>query len=161
MRLGYYMRYIVTEERTLDLRILEHALHEQDSAYRLENLQFEPYEAADLGYGDEVYAEIEINRRGDDLFADEVEILLDELDNWEFELDEDRTVQAALRQMVEGARVIVAVRVLFGDNGLEDGIRLLETLWRWMFDAYDGVLQVDYEGYYDGEGLLLALEEEA
>lgn len=157
--MGYYMRFIVTDEHTLDLRVIEHALQERDEAYRLESIQFEPYEAADLGYGEEVYAEIELNRPGDDLFADEVDELVDELANWDFELDEDHQVREVLREMVQGARIIVAVRILFGDNGLEDGIRLVEPLWDWMFKTYEGVLQVDYEGYYDGEGSLLELVE--
>jgi hypothetical protein len=153
------MRFIMTDERLPDLRILEHALWERDPAYHLENVQFEPYEAADLWYGDEVYAEIELNRRGDDLFSDEVDNLIDELDNWDFELDEDRQVQASLREMISGSRLIIAARILFGDNGLEDGIRLAEPLWEWLFSQYEGVLQVDYEGYYDAEGLLLELVE--
>jgi hypothetical protein len=157
--MGYYMRFIVTDERPLDLTTLITGLHQHDTGYRLENVQTTPYESADLRYGDEIYAEIELNRRNDDLFTDEIEILTDELDNWDFELAEDQAVQRSLREMVQTARIIVSVRILFGDNGLEDGIRLVEPLWVWMFNQYEGVLQVDYEGYYDAEGSLLELVE--
>jgi hypothetical protein len=153
------MHYVVTEESdTVTLDAIEAALKAIDPAYALGHRQPAPYEAADLLYKDQVYAEIELNRPGDDLFEDAVAVLIDDLDEFQFDHPEDQKVQQTLREWIQQARLIVGVQIIFGDEGMEPGVALVEPLWDWLFTVVEGVLQVDYEGYYDADGELLVME---
>ncbi|MBC8098031.1 MAG: hypothetical protein H7Y11_01190 [Armatimonadetes bacterium] len=157
--MGYYMRFIVIDAQAaadgLTLDAVEAALQAHDPAYALANRQTIPYTSADLFYRDEVYAELELNQPGDDLFDDEVAELVEELESIIFDHPDDQATQQALAVQMRMAQTILVARVVFGDNALEDGIRHLEPLWAWLFSLEAGVLLVDYEGYYDGQGLLL------
>lgn len=161
--MGYYMRYIVLEPleklqtHPLTLGEIEIALRQLDPEYSVELPQDVVYEMADLNYGGQVYVELEINRPGDDLFADEQAELIDELDSYTFDATEGQAAQAKLRHRLQQASLMVIARIIYGDNGLTDGVRLLEPLWDWLFRMYDGVLQVDYEGYYSAQNVLLEL----
>lgn len=157
--MAYYMHFIVTEDAAaVTLDAIETALRQIDPAYSLGHRQPAPYEAADLLYKDEVYAEIELNRPGDDLFDDAIAVLIDDLDEFEFEHPEDQRIQQTLREWIHQAQMVIGVQIIFGDEGMEPGVALVEPLWDWLFSTVEGVLQVDYEGYYDEEGPLLVME---
>lgn len=158
--MAYYMRFLPEQAAELTLDALEAALQAVNPDYALVNRQYGTYDAADLMFEGEIYAELEINRLGDDLFADEIAELVDELDQWTFDDPEEQQIQASLRQRIGEKQQLVSAMILFGDSGLEDGIQFIEPLWNWLFTQYDGVLQVDYEGYYDRNGLLLDLAED-
>jgi hypothetical protein len=100
------------------------------------------------------------NYPGDDLFEDEVAELLDELNSTELDNPSDHHIQISIQEQLKKARLLLMAQVLFGDNALEDGIRLLNPLWDHLFEHYEGILHIDYEGYYDAQGMLLELIEE-
>jgi len=147
--MGYFMRFIVTDGE-LRLEEVEHALSAVDPPFRLQGHGESRDHSADLYRGDELYGELEVNRPGDDLFEDEIDELLELLEGQEGEAVE--TVETVLR----GATAILAVRVLWQGREVESTLSSLDPLWRWLHDQREGLLQADDEGYYDGDGLVLA-----
>jgi hypothetical protein len=161
------MRFILTTADSADLSFdnFEAVLQAVHPGLALVSRQPAPYAATELLYDGEVYAELEINHKryvtdpatDDDLFADAITILRENLDEYVLEDETDREIQAAIRATLDEAQSLIIATILFGMNGLEDGIRLVDPLWDWLFDQYDGLLYVDLDGYYDGDGLLLEL----
>jgi hypothetical protein len=158
--MAYFMRFLITGDYSPSVDDMRRALAERDPAYELIARQPLPYETLALVHGGEEYAEIDFNRPGDDLFSDEIDDLLEELDETVFETEEDARVRDVVAAHVRKTRLILSAEILFGDNFLEDGIRLIDPLWDWLFEQTDSLLKIDNEGYYDADGLLLALEEE-
>jgi hypothetical protein len=153
------MRFLITSDFSPRVEDIQRMVAERDSAYELITRQPLPYETVVLKYSGEEYAEIDFNRPGDDLFADEIDDLLEELNETVFDTQEDARVRDVVAAQVRETRLILSAEILFGDNFLEDGIRLIDPLWDWLFEQTDGLLKIDNEGYYDADGLLLAIEE--
>ncbi|MBC7351481.1 MAG: hypothetical protein H5U08_03900 [Thermogutta sp.] len=139
--MSYYMRYIVVGEGDVSLSRIETALASRDPRYSLRN--------GKLAYGGRVYGVVEINVPGEDLFEEEREELLEEIEDIPGE--NARKVRQALRK----ARAIIAVQVIFGNCGTEATLQKIDPLWEWLFSTYEGYLQADGEGYYDGTELIL------
>jgi len=149
--MGYYMRYIVKDNRNLDLQLIEDSLRQSDSAYAISSRQTERI-AGDLMHGEEIYAQIEINRPGDGLFEDEIEELL------EFAQDGEGKGKEEVINCLKKARAILVVQVLFQDRETEDALGKIDPLWQWLFENRKGLLQVDGEGYYSGATMILKAE---
>jgi hypothetical protein len=66
--MGYYMRFIVTDEGQVSMSELEASLRGIDPNYSLSRDDGEEKQAH-LYYGEEVYGEIEVNVPGDDLLT--------------------------------------------------------------------------------------------
>jgi hypothetical protein len=128
--------------------MLESILRSLDPQYSIANAQELPRESGDLVYGNEVYGQIEINRSGDSLFEDELEELK------EF-VSEAHGKKKAVLKTLNNARTTVAVQVLWQDRDVEQTSSKIDPLWRWLFSARKGLLQVDGEGYYDSSGMIL------
>ncbi len=158
--MAYFMRFLIPGDFAPSADDLRRALTQADPGYALLSRQPAPYETLALAYQGQEYAEIDFNRPGDDLFADEIDDLLEELDETEFETDEDTRVRDVVAERIRQTRLILSAEILFGDNALEDGIRLIDPLWDWLFEQTDGLLKIDNEGYYDADGPLLTLVEE-
>jgi hypothetical protein len=152
--MGYYMRYIVTDGE-LRLVEIEEALRGTDGAYRLHQHSGTQRQSADLYHGDELYGELEINRPGDGLFEDEIAELREMVEERE-ESDEDGRRRVV--DLLTRATGMLAVRVLWQGRDAEPTLERLDPLWRWLHDRREGLLQADSEGYYDQDGLVLAVE---
>lgn len=150
--MGYYMRYMVTDG---DLRIeeLQQALAAVDPAYRLE-IHAEPRNnSGDLYYGDQLYAEVEVNRPGDELFEDEIDELLEVVEE-----AGDAEAPEQVARVLREATAIVGVRVLWQGRDPGPTLARLDPLWEWLHEHREGMLQADGEGYYDVDGLVLESE---
>lgn len=65
----------------------------------------------------------------------------------------------AVRFILDQAEtVIVAQPVLTDELSLERSLEPLDALWDLLFDRFGGLLQIDGEGLYGEEGLLIATE---
>jgi hypothetical protein len=157
--MAYFMRFLITGDYSPSVENMRQTLVSRDASYELISRQPVPYETLVLTHAGEEYAEIDFNRPGDDLFADELDDLLEELDETVFDTEEDSRVRDVVAEQVRETRLILSAEILFGDNFLEDGIRLIDPLWDWLFEQTDGLLKIDNEGYYDADGLLLSIEE--
>jgi hypothetical protein len=142
--MSYFMRYIFTGTPA-NLEQIEAALHDIDPQF---SIQFDPgvHESGDLYYGSEVFGEIAFNRTGDDIFTEDI----DELRELVESIDDPLT--PLIRSVLDHAQSLVALRVLQAGHENQD---IVEQLWDWLFDHHPGVLQVDEEGFYDAERLIL------
>lgn len=141
--MGYYMRYIVTEEKEITLSKIEKGLQQIDANYSID-------EDGELKWGNDVYGVLDITLPGSDLFDEELEELNDELEDAEG----NRTqVAETLRQ----AKAIVALQVLHQGREPNETLEKLTVLWHWLFDNYAGLLQADAEGYYSRDKQVLRL----
>ncbi|HEV8487975.1 MAG TPA: hypothetical protein VGV87_30930 [Blastocatellia bacterium] len=146
--MGYYMRFIVTDEQDVSLSVLEFALKQVDSAYLIERDEESDSEGL-LKCGDAVYGQIEVNRPGDGLFDGEIEELCDFVNN------SDGVKKSEVLNVLGQANAIVAIRVLDQGRESEDTLMKIDPLWDWLFANRQGLLQAGGEGYYDASGLIL------
>ena len=149
--MGYYLRYVVADERPVSVADVQRAFAGAGARYRVE-AQSDVGRAATILYDGQPVAELEINEPGDGLFEDEREELLEEAADAEGR--GKRGVLSALR----GARRIVAAQVLLGGGEATAALARLAPLWEWLAANRRGVLQADGEGYYDGGELVLRVD---
>jgi hypothetical protein len=142
--MSYFMRYILTED-VIDLAALEQALHEIDPLFSIHIDQSEP-NSGDLYYGEAVYGEIAINQPGETVFDEDMAELREIL-----EPIEDVLKPGVLR-VLDAADAMIALLVLEAGHSNPEK---LDVLWDYCFDHYPGVLQVDDEGYYNRDQLIL------
>jgi hypothetical protein len=102
---------------------------------------------------DEDLAVIEVNRRGEELFDDDVA----EFRHAMAEIP-DGPGKARVERCLDTAGAVVAVQVLFGDRDEDETLGALDPLWEALFARYGGLLQADAEGFYDAERQVLELE---
>jgi hypothetical protein len=147
--MGYFMRYIVTDDREVSLDILETALKNANPLY---SIQRSKGEFGELRLGSEIYATIEINSRADELFDSELEELMEEVE--EAETGEKQFVL----DMLKAAKFTIAVQVLWGSRRTEETLGKLDPLWNWLRANRKGLVQADGEGYYEERKLILRIE---
>jgi hypothetical protein len=138
----------MTDENELTLAQLATGLQEFDPAYQV------PHEkrAGEVMYGDELYAEIEINEPGDSLFDDELEETIDAV---------TLAGGARARDVLETLRQtkqMVVLRILYQGRDSEQTLTKIDPVLVWLMMKREGMLQVDGEGFYEGEELILEME---
>jgi hypothetical protein len=138
--MGYYMRFISTDDREITLSILEQALLKVDPRYSISAV-------GELRHAKDLYGLIQID-------------LLDECDEEIAELKEDveearGTRRAEVIKTLDEARTMVAVQVLWQGRETEPTLLKIDPLWDWLFSYRTGLQHADGEGYYDRSGLIL------
>jgi hypothetical protein len=138
--MGYYMRFISTDDREITLSILEQALLKVDPRYSINAV-------GELRHAEDLYGLIQID-------------LLDECDEEIAELKEDveearGTRRAEVIKTLDEARTMVAVQVLWQGRETEPTLLKIDPLWDWLFSHRKGLQHADGEGYYDRSGLIL------
>jgi hypothetical protein len=144
---GYYMRYIVADDRPVTLEDVRTALGEAGGPYEVDGEETE----ATISYGGHRVGHLTLNTPGDGLFdaeRDELVVFADD--------GEGRGKERVL-ETLRTARGIVAVQVLFGDGNSERTLAAIDPIWRWLHANRRGLLQADDEGYYDRHGLILTV----
>lgn len=150
--MGYYLRFIVTDDRQVDLSLLEGALKTVDSSYQIADRYSGPTETGNLVGGGELYGQVEINRPGDGLFEEELEELKEEA-------EEGRgRGREAVPQALKTARALVAIQVLWQDRETDATLERIDPLWHWLFANRKGLPEADREGYHDQSGHILQVE---
>ena len=146
--MSYYLRFLSTDPRPVTLDDLGTALSTADRSYLVE----EDAAGALIHFGDRLIAQLEINLPGDGLFEEELAELR--------ELAEEGTGtgRGRVTSVVDGARSLVAVQVLWDGEEADAALALLDPLWQWLFRERPGLLQADGEGFYDAERLILRVE---
>jgi hypothetical protein len=143
------MSYIVADERELSLDTLEAALREIDPAYRIANRHAEPSECGELRHGTDLYGIIQVDQPPID---EEIE---------EFREDVEESIGRKKRtvlNVLERARAIVVVQVLWRGRDTEAILQKIDPLWDWLFANRKGLLHAGGEGFYDSSGLILRTE---
>lgn len=145
----YFMRFIYAMGDLLTIADLEEALSDSYSGFTLQSDASDRTSSADLIYGDTIYGEIELNGGDDDLFREDIAELLELLEG------SQEITAPAVRRHLETATGMVALQV--SEEGHFNAERL-DVLWDWLFETRGGLLQVDAEGFYDIDRLILPLE---
>ena len=148
--MGYYMRFIVSDERPIALDDIRTAFVAAGIEYEVDGEDNE----ATIAYQGEAIGQVTLNVPGDGLFDEE----RDELVEFAQDGDESTKGRGRVIDTLRAARAIVAVQVLSGEEDPDRTPERLHPLWTWLQANRRGLLQADGEGYYDGERLILALE---
>ena len=148
-RVGYYMRYIVSDERPVGLEHIRTALAETATGYAIDGEGAE----ATATYGEKPIGHVTLNVPGDGSFEEERDELIEFMDE-----GADGPSKDLVASTLRNAKAIVAVQVLFGDGDTDQTLDRLGPLWSWLLANRRGLIQADGEGYYDGQELILALE---
>ena len=149
--MGYYIRYIVSDDRPVSLQDIRIAFAEAGSGYEVDGEESE----ATIVYDSRPIGHVTLNVPGDGLFDEERDELI------EFAQDSsDTNAQTRVVNTLREAQGIVAVQVLFGDGDgdTDQTLDRLAPLWTWLQANRRGLIQADGEGYYDGQELILPLE---
>ncbi len=147
--MGYYMRYLVTDSKQVNLNVLESALKQASPLF---SIAASESEQGELRFGSDIYGIVEVDRSGSPDFNSEVEELAEQVEEAEAE-DKDMVLNA-----IEATRTIVAVEVLWGKRTTEETLSKLDPLWNWLQANHTGLLQADGEGYYKNRKLILKVE---
>ncbi|HEX8251099.1 MAG TPA: hypothetical protein VF599_23195 [Pyrinomonadaceae bacterium] len=150
--MGYYMRFIVTDEKKVSLTELESGLRQTDADYRIDKGENEEREGV-LIHSEAVYGELSVNEPKDGLFDEEIEELKEFLE----EADES-AAKEKVSEVLNRAKSLIAIRVLSQSRGIEETFEKLDPVWNWLFENRQGLLQADAEGYYDASGLVLEVD---
>ena len=150
--MGYYMRFVVADDKNISLSVINSGLKEKDAAYSVV-FDDDADDAGDFTHNGDIYGALEINRPGDGLFDEEIDELKEFLEDAEGERKPE------VLQVLNDAKVIVALQVLQqGRTTGEETFERIDPLWEWLFANYKGLMQADAEGYYDAQGLVLEVE---
>lgn len=142
--MGYYLRYIIDEDRPLLVTDLAAAFTGQAGQYRVDP-ERKRTEGTIL-YKGHPAGHVELNHPGDGLFDEEIEELTEFVADAEESPDKDYVLD-----VLKDARQIVAVQVLGGQAGID----ALVPLWAWLSENRSGILQADGQGYWDGDEFIL------
>jgi hypothetical protein len=149
--MGYYIRFIVYNEKDITLDAIEDGLKDIDSKFNLAEWDRE-CEYAEMRHGDDLYGELEICRLDQDDVDEEIEELMEEVED-EMVGDKDKVIH-----LLRKAKAMLVIRILWQDRDAETTIHTIAPLWDWLFDNYQGLLQIDGEGYFDKDRQVLQME---
>jgi hypothetical protein len=140
--MAYYMRFLSEDDQLLNLEEILSGLRSADPGFRLD-------EDGILARGEELLAELEVSRPGDDLFTAEIDELRELA-------GQDSAAGQAVATRLELVTAILAVRVLRQERTAEQTLNLLDPLWHRLEAHSHGLVQADGEGFYEAQRLILA-----
>lgn len=150
--MSYYMRYFVADNKPINLSCIDQGLKDVDPAYVLEPTSgsLANSDNAELYYDDQLLGVLTILRAGDRTFDAEIGRFQRSLRDAE-ESDELEYV----RDILDQTQALVALQVPAHEGDSEETLAAIDPFWTYLFDAYDGLLQADGEGFYDNSRLLV------
>jgi hypothetical protein len=149
--MGYYVRFIIYDEKDITLDAIEDGIKGIDSKFNLAEWDRE-CEYAEMRHGHDLYGELEICRFDQDDVDEEIEELIEEVED-DLAGDKNKVIN-----LLKKAKVMLVIRILWQDRDVEATIHTIAPVWDWLFDNYQGLLQIDGEGYFDRERQILHTE---
>lgn len=146
--MGYYMRFFQTDDSELTLSEIEAGLKEKDLAFTIERDTPDSRMGHLMHQGD-LYAEIELNPRGQELADEEIAEFRERLEG----VTKESVEQVC--KVLDTCRCILALRLLH--HGF-DNLDRIDLIWDWLFLRKEGLMQADSEGFYDEDGLILSVK---
>lgn len=147
--MGYYMRFVSTDNRSLLLPELLEVLLADDPDYAFKYDEPSHRISGILIHSGRAVAELEVNVPGDGLFDEERDELV------EAAAAGDGAGKPRILEALRSATWLLAIRVLSGDQDTEDVLALLDPVWNWLHLNRDGIVNADGEGFYEGRDLVL------
>lgn len=148
--MGYYMRYISTHSPALTIQHIAESLLKQDPKFKIIQSPIESTRAEVL-YDELVLGELELNLPDDGIFDEDIEALKEMIEGVG-DPNEQRILETLHR-----TQFIVAISAIWEGKDSAPVLTKLDILWDWLFDNYNGLLQADNEGFYDGDDLILEI----
>lgn len=148
----YLMRFFDGSADPLSLRDLESALKQVNDSYRIELSEKSSGSFGHLFLGDDVYAELEVNVPGDEMFDEELDELLAELQ------EAENPNRPRVEQVLKDARRVIAIGVLWQAREVEPTLKVIDPIIDWLTRTRQGLLQADGDGYYEKGELVLVVE---
>lgn len=146
--MGDFIRFILTNPHDLSLESIENGLKATDPEFAIIVNQASP-SSGDVLLGGELYGELELNLPVDQVFSEDIEDLLEQLTD----------IPAEEKTVVEQALAAATGMVAFQLSGYgHDNYRRIDPFWDWLFEHYEGLLQIDEEGYYSRDEHILFVE---
>jgi hypothetical protein len=143
--MSYCMRFIQTDEAPITLSLLEGGLHEESPAYSLNEQGLLCISGFDC-------ARIEMLPSGDGQFVLQIAMMKDAIKK------KAGRGTKRVQQVLDDARALVIVEVIWSDREPEETLQMIDPLWRWLFSNREGLVQADDEGFYDRTRRILAVE---
>ncbi len=147
--MGDFIRYLFTTKNDLTLAAVESAFKAIDDAF---SIFADPAtdNSGDLIYGSEIYGELEINQRGDQVFDEDIDDLGDQLP--EIEGGEGKP---AVEKALAATTGMIALQLTEAGH---EHYKQIDAFWDWLFSTYPGLLQIDEEGYYSQDDQILVVD---
>jgi hypothetical protein len=142
------MRFFFTDGPPPALIEITEAMQRVDAAFAVVPDPAQPRLAGDLVRADARYARLERYLPADELFADVIEEYAEALHAHDHP---DRLIALDVVQRATGVLFAEILRA-----GHED-YATLDRLWMWLFETRAGLLQIDEDGFYDSQRLLVGL----
>lgn len=145
--MGYFMRFISEDASLLDFESLADVLRGLDARYILRPTDLN--DLVEVLYDGQLYGQVEINPRGDELFDDDISAFLEMLGS------PSTAGEQQVAQTLSAATQIIAVEMFWQGTNPEPTFEKFDPLWDWLFANRRGILQADTEGFYGAHGLLV------
>ncbi len=137
----FFMRFFDTSQQGLELEELR-PIFTQPAKLSVEG---------DLHLNDIPIAMISIEDKGDSLFEEDIEEFQELLE------DEPSAVAREVEIILDKCQRIVVVQLFTSQGSLEDSLQRIDLLWNHLTASRTGLVQVDGEGFYNSERLILDL----
>jgi len=142
---GFYMRFVLTNENKTTFRQIARGLKRIDPKYAFEGEEY-------FIYDNELYGQVDINRADHSFFHDDISQLKERVLS-----HSDYPNATRILSILEQATAIFFVNVVWSGSDTEDTLSKFEPLWEWFFANREGILFVDENGFYDNDGILLSI----
>jgi hypothetical protein len=149
--MSYYIRFLATDNQDISLSALNSWLKQRDAAYSIER-DNEADQEGKITHNNDVYGQIEINRSDHEFFEDDINLLK------EFAEKAEGERKTEVLRMLNEARTMLALRVLWQGRGTEETVQKFAPLWEWLFENHEGLLHAENEGFYNASELILETE---
>ena len=134
--MGYYIRYVLNDDRAVSLRELESALRQVDQAYGIDGDL--------LKFGEAGYGLIDITHRGDPICDDDLDLLA--------RLAEKKRHREVIQITVRDAKGLVCVQPLSTQEARSGEV--FAPLWEWLLANRTGLLAWEGGHFFDRIGEL-------
>ncbi len=148
--MALFMRYVTRDDHRLSMERLEAGLRHGGSDYRLSRVR-EDERCADLSWSGDRLGELRIFRPKDPEFAKAVGLMRDRLAH----SSGDRET---VLELISEALALAVLEVVWEDREAEVTQELLDPLWTLLFSRWDGLLEIEGDGWHDPIGQILKYE---
>lgn len=145
--MGYFMRYISNESANIDFGVLNEALQSIDRSYEIRMNSFG--DLGELYFSGRLYANVEIDAPDDEIFEDDILSFIEMVGT------PSTSQEQSVVEILQSAQLMVTIESFWEGNDPEPTLEKIDPLWDWLFTRLQGVLQVDNEGFYGADGLLV------
>ena len=137
--MGYYIRFLLEDDRPLSLEGVTAGLRAADPCFALTG-------NGDLARDGELITQLDISLPGSGVFEDDIDLFREQAAS---------AGGAGVAARLGSVTAILAARVLRQSRTAEETLDPLGPLWDWLTASKRGLVHADGEGFYDRSELIL------